>query len=71
MASGLLQVLVKEGRRTNPPKRCGNNSKDEVNSPKTLNDKNHPNSSQKFRQLLILVRHPKIMRVGLSHKVVS
>ena len=31
---------------------CGNNNKDEDNSPKTLNDKNHPASSQKFRQPL-------------------
>ncbi len=28
----------------------GNNNKDEGNSPKTLNDKNHQASSQKFRQ---------------------
>ena len=28
-----------EGRRTYQPKRCGNNTKDENNSPKTLNDK--------------------------------
>ena len=32
------------------PKRCGNNNKVEDNSPKTLNDKNHQASSQKFRQ---------------------
>ena len=30
---------------------CGNNNKDEDNSLKTLNDKNHQASSQKFRQL--------------------
>ena len=30
-----------EGRRTYQPKCCGNNNKDEDNSPKTLNDKNH------------------------------
>ena len=29
----------KEGRRIYRPKRCGNNNKDEDNSPKTLNDK--------------------------------
>ena len=29
-----------EGRRTYRPKRCGNNNKDEDNSPKNLNDKN-------------------------------
>ena len=28
-----------EGRRTYRPKRCGNNNKDENNSPKNLNDK--------------------------------
>ena len=28
-----------KGRRTYQPKRCGNNNKDEDNSPKTLNDK--------------------------------
>ena len=39
-----------EGRRTYRPKRCGNNNKDEDNSPKNLNDKNQQASSQKFRQ---------------------
>ena len=42
---------AEEGRRTYRPKRCGNNNKNEDNSPKTLNDKNHQASSQKFRQL--------------------
>ena len=32
----------------------GNNNKDEDNSLKTLNDKNHQASSQKFRQLSII-----------------
>ena len=40
-----------EGRRIYWPKRCGNNNKDEDNSPTTFNDKNHQASSQKFRQL--------------------
>ena len=31
-------------------KRCGNNNKDEDNSPINLNDKNQQASSQKFRQ---------------------
>ena len=39
------------GRRTYRPKRCENNNKDEDNSPKTLTDKNHRASSQKFKQL--------------------
>ena len=37
-----------EGRRTYRWKRCGNYDKDEENSPKTLNGKNHQASSQKF-----------------------
>ena len=37
--------------RTYRPKR-GNNNKDENNSPKTLNDKNHQASSQIFRQFV-------------------
>ena len=41
-----------EGRRTYQPKRCGNNNKDEDNSPKNLNGKNQQASSQKFRQLI-------------------
>ena len=52
-----------EGLRTYRPKRCGNNNKNEDNSPKTLNDKNHQASTQKFRQLRTdqypsFVRHP-------------
>ena len=43
---------TEEGRRIYQPKRSGNNNKDEDNSPKTLNDKNHQASSQKFRQLV-------------------
>ena len=37
-------------------KRCGNNNKDEDNSLKTLNDKNQQASSQKFRQLISILR---------------
>ena len=40
-----------KGRRTHWPKSCEYNNKDKDNSPKTLNDKNHQASSQKFRQL--------------------
>ena len=43
----------KDGRKTYQPKRCENNNKDEDNSPKTLNDKNHLASSQKFGQLIL------------------
>ena len=46
-----VRQTPEEGRRTYRPKRCGNNNKDEDNSPKNLNDKNQQASSQKFRQL--------------------
>ena len=45
-----------EDQRTYRPKRYGNNNKDEVNSPKTLNDKYHQALSQKFRQLINIPR---------------
>ena len=35
-----VQQTPEEGQRIYRPKRCGNNNKDEDNSPKTLNDKN-------------------------------
>ena len=47
----IVRQTPEEGRRTYRSKRCGNNSKDEDNSPKNLNDKNQQASSQKFRQL--------------------
>ena len=47
-----VRQTPEKGRRTYRPKRCGNN--DEDNSPKTLNDKNHQASSQKFRQLIFI-----------------
>ena len=34
-----VRQTPEEGRRTYQPKCCGNNNKDEDNSPKTLNDK--------------------------------
>ncbi len=46
-----VRQTPEEDRRTYRPKRCGNNNKDEDNSPKNLNDKNQQTSSQKFRQL--------------------
>ena len=45
-----VRQTPEEGRRTSRLKRCGNNNKNEDNSPKTLNDKNLQASSQKFRQ---------------------
>ena len=51
LSSSVLLFPQRFGRRTYRPKRCGNNTKDEDNSPKTLNDKNHQASSQKFKQL--------------------
>ena len=47
-----VRQTPEEGRRTYPPKRCRRNNKEEDNSLKTLNDKNHQASSQKFRQLI-------------------
>ena len=50
-----VQRTPEEGQRTYWPKHCGNNNKDEDNSLKTLNDKNHQASSQKFRQLISFI----------------
>ena len=47
----LVRQTPEEGRKTYQPKRCGNSNKDEGNSLKTFNDKNHQALSQKFRQL--------------------
>ena len=48
-----VRQTPKEDRRTYRPKRCGNNNKDEDNSPKILNDKNQQASSQKSRYIFI------------------
>ena len=40
IVGSLVRQTPEEGRRTYRPKRCGNNNKDEDNSPKTLYDKN-------------------------------
>ena len=61
-----VRQTPEEGWRTYRPKRCGNDYKDEVNSPKTLNDKNHQASSQKFRQLISLYL-PPFTSVLLQH----
>ena len=61
MSSSLLRVFVKlrnlqqtpeEGWRIYRPKCCVNNNKDEDNSLKTLNDKNHQASFQKKSSVL-------------------
>ena len=44
-----VRQTPEEGRGTYRPKRCGNNNKEEDNSPKTLNDKN---SSMNFLSLM-------------------
>ena len=49
-----VRQTPEEGRRAYLPKRCGNNNKDEDNSPKTFNDKNHQVSPQKFRQVWLV-----------------
>ena len=51
-----VRQTPEEGRGTYQPKHCGNNNKDEDNRAKTLNDKNHQASSQKFRQLISLTK---------------
>ena len=48
-----VRLTPEEGRMTYRLKRCGNNNKDEDNSPKTLNDKNQQALCQKFRQLRV------------------
>ena len=53
---------LEEGQRTYQLKRCGNNYKDEDISLKTLNNKNHQASSQKFRQL----RHKTVNFVNMA-----
>ena len=51
-----VRQTPEEGRKTYQAKRCGNNNKDEDNSPKNLNDKNQQASSQKFRQIITFVK---------------
>ena len=48
VGSRVQQETSEEGRRIFQLKHCEYNNKDEDNSPKTLNDKNHQVSSQKF-----------------------
>ena len=55
-----VQQTPEEGWRTYRLKRVGNKNKDEDNSPKILNDKNHQAPSQKFRQLIQL-KNKKIL----------
>ena len=47
-----VRQTPEESQRIYPLKHCGNNNKDQDNSLKTLNHKNHQASSQKFRQLI-------------------
>ena len=47
--SWVWQDTHEEGQRTHQQKLCEYNNKDEKNSLKTLNDKNHQALSQKFR----------------------
>ena len=46
-AGSRVRQTPEEGRRTYRPKRYGNNNKDEDNSPKNLNDKDHLLSTRK------------------------
>ena len=60
-----VQQTPEEGRRTYRPKHCGNNNKDEDNSPKILNDKNHKNIFWTFH----LVSHRQTSPHGIMAKV--
>ena len=62
---------LKKGRRTYRPKRCGNNNKDEDNSPKNLNDKNQQASSYKFRQPEIMYFKQESDIVTLNNKAMK
>ena len=53
-----VRQTPEEGRRTYQLKRCGNNNKDEDNSSKTLNDKNHQALSPKFKLIYWLANLP-------------
>ena len=66
-----VRQTPEEGRRTYRPKRCGNNNKDEDNSPKSLNDKNQQASSQKFKQLIIIIMiiNPESVLENEMHKL--
>ena len=57
------------GWRTYQPKRCGNNNKDENNSPKNLNDKNHQASSQilEWSEIIMKIITQKLVKKELSH----
>ena len=65
-----VQQTPEESQRTYEPKRCENNNKNEDNSPKTINDKNHQASSKKFRQLnssYHVVFHKDVLQLGEFH----
>ena len=51
-----VRQTAEEGRRIYLSKRCGNNNKDEDNSPKTLNDKHSEKQSKFTFQYLLWVR---------------
>ena len=58
-----VRQTPEESQRTYQPKCCGNTTKAEDNSLKTLNDRNHQASSQKFRQLKYLFSDNKKSQV--------
>ena len=60
-----VRQTPKEGKGIYRPKRCGNNNKDEDNSPKTLNGKNCQASSQKFRQLILFSSYLHIKKSSI------
>ena len=60
LGSQVQQEIPEEGQRTYQPKRCEYDNKVEDNNSKTMNDKNHQASTQKFRQLKTRYPPPKI-----------
>ena len=58
VGSRVQQETPEEGQRTQGSKCCEYNNKDEDNSPKTLNDKNHQASSRKLRPLIPCPHQP-------------
>ena len=67
-----VRQTPEEGRRTYRPKHCGNNNKDEDNSPKNLNDKYEEFTCSKWsRFFLLVVKLFALDRDHLHHKCVQ
>ena len=62
------QGTPKEGRRIQWPKHCEKNNEGKDNSLKTLTDKNHQASFQKFRQLKFCIVQKVKIFAGIHHE---